>query len=138
MIANRLAAAGRRIVALLGAVLVLVLCTQFVVVAIDKIEHRLGIDHAPTSLAGTVVKGAMSTVIGDSHDYDHDHDHHHDGDGGSPDHSHIADAAPSTILCTEFASWSPMYVIALLRVASVPLLHGLPGGTLQRPPNSLV
>jgi len=135
LIANRFAAAGRRIVALLGVVLVLVLCTQFVVVAIDKIEHRLGIDHVPTSLAGTLVKGSMSTVIGDSHDHDH---HHHDGDGEFPDHSHIADAAPSTILCTEFASWSPMYVIALLRVASVPLLHGLPGGTLQRPPNSLV
>lgn len=119
--------------------LMLVLCAQFVVVAVEGVEHKLGVDHAPLSLAGTVVS-QIKTSLPDATDHDHRpgaaHDHHSDEDGEAPDHRHLADAAPGSLLpAAAMIPLSPR-LPAKGQMAVLKILCGLSSCTLERPPNS--
>jgi len=67
-----------------------VFCVQFNVVALDRVEHRLGIDHHANPLAGSIVAV--------------DHPHDHDDDGSDPthplSHPHSGDSCASGIVLT--------------------------------------
>ena len=125
--ATRLLPVLGRAPAVLGTVLILMLCCQFVVVAIDRVEHHLGIDHAPSSLAGTVV----DLDVSDTHQHPGHPHHAHDG---VPDHEHVADAALSYVLPAMLIA-SPRVVIPVESdAAPAQLVSGLSGCIPERPP----
>lgn len=116
---RRPAAAPRHWIIVLCTVLVLVLCVQFAVVAVDRIQHHLGIGHEPTALAGTVVE--HDRVIPET-------DH-------APDHDHVADAALGYLYpLAGSAPWAPVIEPAVLDLMLVQLIHGRCACVPERPP----
>ena len=89
MIGRRFRRAKQR-VALFCVALCLALSAQMTVALADRLEHALGIPHAPNAVAG-----AVAQVADHHHDHaDHEvpHSHHHDGDAadGDGDHALVA------------------------------------------------
>ena len=69
----------RRCVAMCCVALCLALSTQMSIAMLDRLQHVLGVDHAPTMLAGG---------IGHDHDHDISHGHGQDRHGGAHEHDH--------------------------------------------------
>lgn len=133
---DRLHSRTRTILAMCCMALMAVLAAQGVIANVDRTQHALGVEHAPTPLAGAV-------------HYDHD-DHHEvglgdvpasadpspDDDDGRPAHHHYAEgpqlAAPS-------ADRLPGLMLARLAVVAVPRLDSpalLVTARLERPPKT--
>lgn len=136
MFAQRCLTRSKRLFAGLSTALVLVLCLQFVVVGVERIEHLFNVDHSPISLAGTVVDEAhVAAQFGKStawplvHESEVPDEH--------LDHGHLADAAPGCILIISFVAVFESREPADFQPAVPGVLSGLPSSLLERPPNFL-
>jgi hypothetical protein len=123
-----------------------VLTHQGAVASVDRVQHALGVEHAPNALAGAV-------------SVDHDHDHHAnhhgddpaaaDADDGRPD---ISDQGPDDGVrshhhageTSQFAALEaerlPALILAAGATLDLPLTDGpesWPGARLERPPKPL-
>lgn len=79
----------RTFLAMCCLALMAVVTHQGVVASVDRVQHALGVEHAPNALAGAVLV---------DHDHDHDADHHDDhhrtagdDDQGQPSGNHGPD-----------------------------------------------
>lgn len=72
-----------------------VFCAQMTVVALDRIEHTLDIDHHANPLAGSIVVA----------DQQHDHDRDEGNDPTHPvSHTHSGDSCPNSIVLAHCSS----------------------------------
>lgn len=133
---DRLHSRMRTILAMCCVALMTVLAAQGAITTVDRAQHALGVDHAPTALAGTV-------------HFDHDDDHAHgptlvtfvtdqapDGDDSGPAHHHAAEGPQLATLAAE--RWAQI-VLVRTPAPPAPRMDGLPllvAGPLERPPKT--
>lgn len=131
---DRLHGRMRTILAMCCMVSMTVLVAQGAIIGVDRSLHALGVDHAPTAMAGEV-----------HYDHDEDHDPGHeaaaadhapdDGDG-APAHHHYTEGPQLVVLAAE-----RLPTIIVVRMAPPPVPH-LDGSTLrvsarlERPPKT--
>lgn len=134
---DRLQSRTRTILAMCCMALTTVLAAQGAITTVDQAQHALGIDHAPTALAGTV-------------HYDHDDDHadaavqvtvdtdlaHADDNDAGPAHHHAAEGPQLATFATE--RWAQIVLVRMpvppaRRMDGLPLLVAIP---LERPPKT--
>ena len=137
----------RSFLAMCCLALMAVLTHQGAVASVDRVQHALGVEHAPNPLAGAV-----------SFEHDHDHDAHHgdhhaaaapDDDHGRPDsgdqspddgvrsHHHAGEASQFAALEAERL---PALILATGTALNLPLGDGPESwlsARLERPPKPL-
>jgi hypothetical protein len=106
------------------------------VVGVERIEHLFDVDHAPISLAGTIVDQAHSgaqfgKLVAPLLDHESEEPDEHS------DHGHLADAAPGSILIIAFVAVFASREPADFQPAVPGVLSGRPSSLLERPPNFL-
>lgn len=127
----------RTILAMCCMALTTVLAAQGAITTVDRTQHALNIDHAPTAMAGAV-------------HYDHDDDHahvhasaaadsdlsHSDDEDGQPSHHHATEGPQlATLSVTRLAE------VVLVRAAMPPTRRSdgsvlFVGARLERPPKT--
>lgn len=103
-----------------------VFCVQFNVVALDRVEHTLGIDHHANPLAGSIVAV--------------DHQHDHDDDGSDPthplSHAHSGDSCASGIVLTSAPSSPLKFMTAAVFSVKERVASGGFTSRVDRPPKA--
>lgn len=98
----------KKAIAMLCVVISCVFCVQMNVIALDRLDHALGIDHRANVLAGSIV------AVDEQHDHDQDDgnnpshpvSHVHGADGGQSGVVHVT--TPSSFV--EFVSSEAIFV----------------------------
>lgn len=132
---DRLHCRMRTILAMCCVALMTVLAAQGAITTVDRAQHALGVEHAPTALAGTV-------------HFDHHDDHAEaqalvtadtdqaDDDDGRPAHHHAAEGPQLATFAAE--RWAQI-VLVRTPVPPAPRMDGLPllvASPLERPPKT--
>lgn len=133
---HRLHSRMRTLLAMCCMALTALLTAQGAVAGVDRAQHAVGIDHAPTPMAGAV------HYDHDDHQHDHDDTPDHNGsgtpddDGARPSHHHYAEGPQ---IPTPDVGRLPELILARVASPSGLAVTGLPllvTSRLERPPRS--
>lgn len=105
-----------------------IFCIQTVVIALDRIEHALELEHDANPIAGNIHYCAAPDSC----------DHSGDGHGHPISHSHLGDAGTNVLVGSPQALALLALVAAPLVLVGTPAFSSLEQAAPERPPKSIL
>lgn len=102
----------QKAIAMLCVVISCVFCVQMNVIALDRLDHALGIDHRANALAGSIVAVDQDHDQDDGTNPSHPVSHAHSADGGQTGVVHVLTPSSSVEFVTAEAFFVPELTLA--------------------------